>query len=121
MPISYIRIDEDPEAETNRPGLIVRVLSKVLPSANPDFETEYRSVSYWYLEITDSKPTREIGFDRYGEPIVLGPLGANYGVWTDSPVTLHPSEFQSVTRDRFEAAWRTLSTRLDGEAGHDSA
>ena len=121
MPVSYVRIDEDSVAETNEPGLFARVLSKVLPSANPDFGPEYRSLSYWYLEITDSKPTREIGFDWHGEPIVLVPFRANYGVWTDSPVSLDPSDYQSVTRSTFEAAWRTLSRRLDEQAGHDSA
>ncbi len=121
MTTSYIRVEEDLIDQTNEPGLIARVLSRVLPKANPDFERLHRSVGYWYLEVHDSKPTREIGFTHSGEPIVLGPFEDNYGLWTDSPILLEPSEYPSVAPEEFESAWLSLCERLEQDIGHEPA
>ena len=121
LPLSYIRIDEDSIAQIEKLGLIARLLSKVLPNANPDFGPIYPQVTYWHLEIQGTKPIREIGFNRSGEPVVLGPFGANYGMWTDSPVLIEPSDYPSVSKDLFVVDWLSLSTRFDEHTEHELA
>ncbi len=43
-----------------------RILSKLIPKANPDFEKKYKSVDTWYIEYDDQRnfTTREIGIDK---------------------------------------------------------
>ncbi len=113
---SYIRYDESPVGKWVKPGLIARFLSRVLPEANPDFEHLYKSVSYWYLELDGCKPVREIGFTDAGEPIVVGPFGSNYGMWTDSPCLLAALDFPSVPAEDFQAVWDAFCRRVATES-----
>jgi len=105
---SHIRVDH-PEGYPDTRGAVARILGAILPAANPDFESAYSNVAYWYLEIEDSKPMREVGFDSEGKPIVIGPHGRNWGLWTDSPITLEASEYPTVSPAEFESAWAIAS------------
>ena len=102
--MKYIIFNET--LETIKEGLFSKLLQKLLPSANPDFEKKYHNVVKWYLEIDESgKPTREIGINAKGRTIVLGPYQGNRGLWPDSPVTLNPKDYDSLAKTDFETEW----------------
>ncbi|MFX5693339.1 hypothetical protein ABTE17_21910, partial [Acinetobacter baumannii] len=62
-----------------------RILSAIIPKANPDFEHLYPKVKRWLLEveIPARLPKREIGLDKDGNVLASAPIGRNYGFWVD--------------------------------------
>ena len=87
-------------------GLVERVIRKVLPLANPDFEDLYCNVRKWWIEVDDEgTPQRELGFDTDEQPIVAGPIGENFGFWTDSSMKFRPAEHRVVSSKEFAATW----------------
>jgi hypothetical protein len=91
--------------------LVVNVLSKVLPVGNPDFGDRVERVKEWLIEIDKESGValREIGLDETGEVILKSPWGRNYGVWTDSPVTLldfiDTDDEVKIQKARFDSLW----------------
>ena len=89
---------------------IIRILEKVIPKANPDFENLIEKVYYWKIEynLKEKHAWREIGFDKNEQAILAMPLGNNYGYWTDNQLTLddyknfNPTE---VTQEEFDNDW----------------
>ena len=53
----------------------IRLLRRILPAANPDFEDLFEEVSYWYVEYdTVGKYTnREVGLGEDGSPLTIAP------------------------------------------------
>jgi hypothetical protein len=90
-------------------SLLVSILRRVLPAANPDFDDQYARVVRWWVEV-DSKglPIREIGFDRLGAPIVLAPIGPNRGCITDSLSTFVEWSNDARVQGQFEETWQRL-------------
>jgi len=105
----YLEIDIGPWTEEPSPWW-GRILQKVIPAANPDFEKIYPKTRKWWVEIDDEgKPLREIGFDAEHNPIVLGPIGRNYGFLVDSPINWKESEGDSDEAGKnFETTWQEL-------------
>jgi hypothetical protein len=70
----------------------------------------YPRTRIWWLEVSDEgRPLREIGFDVSGEPIVLGPVGRNFGYLIDSADDWSDSDDDSAeAAEHFEARWRAL-------------
>ncbi len=102
--MKYIILTET--INTQSEGLIFRLLQKLLPAANPDFEKLYQSVVKWYLEIDETgKPIREIGIDAKESTIVIGPWRRNRGLWTDSPVLSEAKNYTSLPKTDFENKW----------------
>src|SRR5205814_1974306 len=87
-----------------------RVLQKIIPAANPDLEKLYSKTRKWWLEIDDTgKPWREIGFDADMKPIVLGPVGRNFGFLVDSSDDWSTSQEDSAEAAAgFERTWQGL-------------
>lgn len=93
-------------------GIIARMLLRVMPRANPDFDTVYEKVTTWWLEIDNNNVVqREIAFDSSGMPVAAAPLGENFGVFTDldsAPdglgTEVEPSIFEN-TWLQFERKW----------------
>jgi len=108
----FLKVLEDADGRSEKPGPIWRVLSLILPKANPDFEDLYREVGYWFLEVENEKIVREIGFSKQGAPIVIGPYGRNFGMWTDSPILLDPLEsgYEEIQEKDFEKYWLEFTT-----------
>ncbi|HKA01250.1 MAG TPA: hypothetical protein VKE70_32275 [Candidatus Solibacter sp.] len=80
---------ESREQPVTPDSLIVRMLYKLIPRANPDFDGCYCKVRTWWVEVDDAgMPQRELGFGAEGKVTVAGPLGRNHGFWTDSNMTL---------------------------------
>lgn len=84
----------------------------MLPKANPDFDTAYERVLYWWLEIDDSNQVqREIGFDQSGQAAAIAPWRDNMGIFTDhadAPDHTGPA----VDPAEFEATWQAASATL---------
>ncbi len=92
--------------------VIRKVLTAVLPNANPDFEHRYPDVRRWLLELDAGSHVvkREIGLDADETPIVAGPIEPNYGFWTDSEEPLDPDGMQRISSREFEAVWERFRT-----------
>ena len=109
----------EPVAESNRiENAVVKILSTILPKANPDFDKLIDQVDYWLVEYnrTENAALREIGFDKNGHSIVAMPLGKNYGYWTDNNLTLVDFEAFGVTaiaQDEFENEWTEFEKRKE--------
>lgn len=99
-----------------RSSLVGRALSRILPSANPDFDSTYERVESWWLELDETSAVcRELAFDASGATVAAAPLGENLGIFTDlgsAPEGLgdsvDASEFER-TWQRFEEEWRKTS------------
>jgi len=95
------------------PGLLERILRKLLPAANPDLENLYPLVRLWWVEIDErGRPQREVGFDDMGKSVVAGPVGRNMGFWTDSSMIFNEAECQAVAPELFEEAWSSIEAAL---------
>jgi hypothetical protein len=66
------------------------------------------------LEIDETgKPTREIGFDADMQPVVLGPIGRNFGFLVDSSDDWTSShEDSSEAASEFQKRWEQLWPRF---------
>jgi hypothetical protein len=87
-------------------GVVGRLLRKVVPAANPDFDDLYRNVRLWWVEVDDNgAPQREVGFGSGNQVLMVGPLEENMGFWTDSPMVFNGPEYEQVESAAFEAYW----------------
>ena len=61
--------------------ILVWLLEKFIPKANPDFDTKYDDVETWFIEYDEENDyaNREIGLNKDGHVIVLGPFQNNLG------------------------------------------
>ena len=106
-------------AESSRfENAVVKILSTILPKANPDFDKLIDQVDYWLIEYnrTENKPWREIGFDKNDHSIVAMPFGKNYGYLTDNQLTLDDFEVFGVTeiaKEEFENEWIEFEKRRE--------
>lgn len=109
---TYIRIP-NPGALPKEPWYM-KVLGKLLPASNPDFEDFYQKVQFWVLEVglVDGAPLREVGFDSDGLPIVAGPIGRNRGLWVDSHTKIILLGKETVSPDYFVDAWRKIQNQF---------
>lgn len=91
-----------------------KVLKRLIPPANPDFEDLYSRVEFWVLKIRleDGRPLREVGFDSKGSPIVAGPIGKNRGMWVDSQSNVSWRDAEKVNQEFFSSAWGKVQSSL---------
>jgi hypothetical protein len=116
----YIQFDEPKrESLTSKDGIIksslkrvlISVLEKVIPKANPDFEDKIDGVKHWLLEfdINTEIPQREIGMDKEGKVILIMPYKSNYGFWTDNNLLLKDFKehfnISEISKEIFEYNW----------------
>lgn len=93
--------------------LLVKVLSLIIPSANPDFDSLYGFVETWYIEYDEQEEKdgtiREVGRDSYGRIIVKDPDDRNYGYWTDVNGGINDyiekMNAEYITQEEFESVW----------------
>jgi len=89
-----------------------RLLTLLLPRANPDYADQYTRIRVWWLEVDEAgAPLRELGLDAAGEPVVGGPIGDNAGFWAESAMVFDQPPYEEVGRAAFEAAWEKLRAR----------
>lgn len=99
---------------------IIKVISLIIPKANPDFEELLDSVKYWKVEydIKEDATWREIGFDINGTPIVAMPLGNNYGYWIDNNLKLDDymkMKSTEIEKSQFEHDWNTFEEKFNSQ------
>ena len=121
----YIRFDDPRPAVPLPPdgavkkavkSIILKILARIIPKSNPDFEELIDQVAYWKVEFdTQERQTcREIGFDKDGNSIVAMPLGNNYGYWTDNHLALEDyAHFKNVniSTEEFMNDWNEFIGR----------
>jgi len=106
---TYIQFEEQVDKETFKKVFFVRILERILPKANPDFEDKIDEVRCWLLEFDSEtgKVQREIGLDKEGHIVLKAPFRENYGFWTDSPCLFSKDSFKAIeiSKDNFEDSW----------------
>lgn len=87
-----------------------KLLQKIIPAANPDLEHLYEETITWWLEVDENgEPQREIGFNKENEPIVLGPIGENYGLLVDTGKAWDNWEYEKPElKNEFEFIWNKI-------------
>jgi len=92
--------------DPTREGALVKVLRRLLPEANPSYREKMHLVDSWYIEFTDDGlPSREIGVDANGTPVLAGPSSTDYGFWLDTDMTRSDFEGVEIDEQEFEALW----------------
>ena len=89
--------------------IMEKFILRILPNSNPDFENSYQGVREWWFEIdSNGVVVREIGLDKTGTPVVVGPWGDNIGVFTDAG---HPPLhlIDNLDKSDFEDAWSRVA------------
>jgi hypothetical protein len=86
---------------------VFRVVSFIIPRANPDHERLYRHVCSWALELDDlGWPQREVGLDAAGKPLFRAPNERNTGFWPDmASKQFDVSELQCISAEKFRNLW----------------
>lgn len=88
--------------------LLTKLLTTIIPKANPDFDDKIRDVRQWILEVDDEEgtPEREIGLNENGKVMMIMPWKNNYGFWTNSLVQIDDMskthEMNFVDKEEFE-------------------
>ena len=92
-------------------GVLLRLMRRFVPEANPSYRNKMHLIDEWYIEFDDQGlPTREVGVDSIGKPIVAGPTSVDYGFWLDTNVTDVDMEGHEVSREEFEKLWELALT-----------
>lgn len=100
---------------------IIRIVSLVIPKANPDFEKKIDKVETWLVELDNESgiPEREIGMDKDGRIIVKMPFKNNYGYWTENNLILpdfkEHFDTTEIGQDSFENYWNLFEKTEDFE------
>ena len=96
---------------------LTKILTVIIPKANPDFDHKIGEVKEWILEVDDEDgtPIREIGLDDRGFVTMIMPWKDNYGFWTDSPVEIDrlakSREMVFSDKEEFERLWKEFEAR----------
>jgi len=89
--------------------LIAKVLTLIIPNANPDYEKTLHLVDEWLIEFgEDGIPDREIGLNSQGIPILAGPDERNYGYWHDTNMRINDFENNEISSDYFQEKWNVF-------------
>lgn len=117
--MKYIKfVIPNQENKNNSIGLGKRIASRIitfiLPKANPDFDNRIGDVLIWMLEFENEKgfPNREVGIDSNNKVIVKMPFKKNYGYWTDNSLEyedfVNLFEIQTINESEFLKKWNEL-------------
>jgi len=94
---------------------VLMILTKVTPTANPDFDCKIDEVEYWLVECDDDGiPEREIGLDKEKRVIMKMPFKDNCGYWTDNNLLLNDFKehfiVSEINKQTFEQMWVLLDS-----------
>lgn len=93
-------------------NIISRILKKIIPQANPNFDDKYQFVDNWYIEYDEVEEIteREVGTDTKGVVIVKAPFKDNFGFWVDNNLKMEDySKFsiKHIYSEDFNQLWNT--------------
>jgi len=86
----------------------VKVLKWVLRSLNPNYayERKFSLVRKWLIEFEDGElPSREVGLNEQGNPVLWGPSYDVYGFWLDTNMTYDDFDGEPISKEEFEKYW----------------
>ena len=100
----------------------MRIISKIIPIANPDFEDKIGYVYKWYLEYDDinyDEVLREIGLNANGEIILKMPDKRNLGFWMDTNLKFKDFkdkfDIEMITEQEFNDLWNSVVYDRDAD------
>lgn len=89
-------------------GMLVGLLRRIIPEANPSYRDKMHLVDTWYIEFDEQGlPNREVGVDIDGQPVVAGPTSTDYGFWLDTNVTDVDLDGVEIQQEEFELLWNS--------------
>jgi hypothetical protein len=109
MALSY---RETTDGSEEIPGNLLAGMLRCLHAQNLDFEHIYPNVSNWLVEIQDGRVIREVGINKQGEPIVVGPLGRNGGLWTNLTIRFSERDGLPIDQKVFDENWMQAYEKL---------
>ena len=118
-PKSKNQTTKDGLIKTSSKKLLVGILTKIIPKANPDFDDKINDVHYWLVECDHETgtPEREIGLDKEGRVILKMPFKDNYGYWTDNNLLLNDFKehfvVSEISKESFEQNWELFDKISD--------
>ncbi len=106
------------DKHSSNESFLGKILSFILPKANPNYENKIDDVIYWLIEFDDESadggdiPNREIGLNEDYKPILKMPYKKNYGYWLDTNMTypdfIEQFNAESIKRGYFDEKWDEL-------------
>lgn len=110
-----IKTDKISSKKSGTKNIFEKILSFLIPKANPDFEDSINLVSVWMLEFDNESaiPNREVGLNTESEVILKMPFKKNYGYWIDNNLTYN--EFKEdfngevIDKETFEKNWSKIN------------
>lgn len=87
-------------------GMLVKVMRRFIPEANPSYRGKMHLIDSWYVEFDEQGlPSREVGVDAAGQPVVAGPTSMDYGFRLDTNMNRDDFDGDEVDKQEFEALW----------------
>ena len=107
----YLKTKIATDWDTPKPdGVFVKLLRRIIPEANPNYRNKMHLIDTWFIEFDEQGlPSREVGVDTDGQPVVAGPTSVDYGYWLDANVTDADLSGVEIEQDEFEALWDSSS------------
>jgi hypothetical protein len=99
--------------------IVINLLTKIIPTANSDYEYNIDKVKYWLIECNriTGVPQREIGLDFQDRVIMKMPFTKNYGYWTDNNLLLDDFKqhfnVSEITQAAFEQHWKVINESIN--------
>lgn len=89
-------------------GSLLEILIRGRRWASPDFQSRYGEIERWHCELScpDSVVMREIGIDATGNPVALGPIGRNAGMWVGMSLGSLAAAGTPTSKESFEDQWQ---------------
>ncbi len=86
---------------------LLTLLLFFIPKTNPSYENQLHHIAEWLIEFDDKGlPSREIGLNEFGEPVLAGPTNTDYGFWLDTNMKYSDFEGTTIFQSEFEQLWQ---------------
>lgn len=89
---------------------LVKLLTHLVPKANPTLEENLDYVKEWYIEFDDVEEytNREVGVAENGMVVFKAPFEENWGYWCDNDMTMDDYRnlnIHAISKEAFEKLW----------------
>ena len=89
---------------------LVKLLTHLVPKANPTLEENLDYVKEWYIEYDDVEEytNREVGVAENGMVVFKAPFEENLGYWCDNDMTMDDYRnlnIHAISKEAFEKLW----------------
>lgn len=92
---------------------LVKLLTHLVPKANPTLEENLDYVKEWYIEYDDVEEytNREVGVAENGLVVFKAPFEENLGYWCDNDMTMDDYRnlnIHAISKETFEKLWNEV-------------